>query len=121
MYTFSVGKYYKNFWFNGRAYLTPADNRISQSYTLTTRYYLGGGDDYISVFAGEGISPDDKSLAIQLNNDYKLLTRRFGAGYRFTVKTMNIFSVAAAYENVEYQPKTTGNQLTLSVGYQRRF
>lgn len=121
MYTLAVGKYYKNFWFNGRAYLTPADTRISQSYNLTTRYYLGGADDYISLFFGEGISPDDMSLAIQLNNDYKLLTKRVGAGYKFTLKTMNIFSLSASFENVEYQPKNTGNQLTLSVGYQRRF
>ncbi len=121
IYTMSVGKYYKNFWFNGRAYLTPADSRISQSYTLNTRYYLKGADDFISFSVGQGISPDDRSLAIQLNNTYKLRTKKVGAGYRFTIKNLNVFSLSASYENVEYQPKTTGNQLTLSCGYQRRF
>jgi YaiO family outer membrane protein len=121
IYTVSLGKYYKNFWFNGRAYLTPADSRISQSYTVTTRYYLKGADDFISFFVGQGISPDDRSLAIQLNNSYKLRTKKIGAGYRFTIQNLNVFSFSASYENVEYLPKTTGNQLTLSLGYQRRF
>ncbi len=121
MYTLSLGKYYKNFWFNGRTYLTPANSRISQSYTLTGRYYLGGADDYISVFGGRGISPDDRILAVQLNNSYKLISSRIGAGYKFTVGKLNIFNFSATFENVEYLPKTTGNQLTLSAGYQRRF
>ena len=121
IYTVALGKYYKKFWFNGRTYLTPSNSRISQSYTLTTRYYLKGADDYLSFFIGQGISPDDRSQAIQLNNVYKLQTKKIGAGYRFTITSSNIFSLAASYENVEYQPKTKGNQLNLSLGYQRRF
>ena len=121
IYTVALGKYYKNFWFNARAYLTPADSRISQSYTVTTRYYLKGADDYFSFFAGQGISPDDRSLAIQLNNEYKLQTKRIGAGYQFSLKRLNIFSLSASFENVEYLPKTNGNQLNISAGYQRRF
>ncbi len=121
IYTASLGKYYKNFWFNGRTYLTPSGSRISQSYTITTRYYLKGADDYITFFIGQGISPDDRSQAIQLNNAYKLQTKRIGGGYRFSVKKFNIFSLAASFENVEYLPKTKGNQVNISVGYQRRF
>lgn len=121
IYTLSVGKYYKNWWINGRAYLTPSDSRISQSYTLTTRYYLKGADDYISFFTGQGISPDDRSLSVQLNNAYKLKTKRIGAGYRFSVAKLNILSISASFENVEYLPKTKGNQLNIAVGYMRRF
>jgi YaiO family outer membrane protein len=121
IYTLSVGKYYKNFWFNGRTYLTPSSSRISQSYTLTTRYYLKGASNYLSFFIGRGISPDDRSLASQLNNAYKLQTSKIGGGYRFTVGQLNVFSVSASFENVEYLPKTKGNQLGLSAGYMRRF
>lgn len=35
MYTGSVGKYYQNFWFNLRTFVTPSDNTISHSYTGT--------------------------------------------------------------------------------------
>ncbi len=121
IYTIGLGKYYKNFWFNGRAYLTPSNSRISQSYTLTTRYYGKGADNYFSLFIGQGISPDDRSLVSQLNNAYKLQTKKAGAGYQFSFRQLNIFSLFTTFENVEYLPKTKGNQWIISVGYQRRF
>ena len=121
IYTVALGKYYKNFRFNGRTYLTPSNSRISQSYTLTTRYYLSGADNYFSLFIGQGISPDDRSLVSQLNSGYKLKTKKMGAAYRFTINKLNIFSFSSSFTNVEYLPKIKGNQLNLSLGYQRRF
>jgi YaiO family outer membrane protein len=121
IYTIGLGKYYKNFWFNGRTYLTPSYSRISQSYTITTRYYLKGADDYLSFFIGQGISPDDRSLAVQLNSNYKLQSKKAGAAYRFSAGKFNIFTFSSTFENVEYLPKTKGNQVNISVGYQRRF
>ena len=121
IYTGSVGKYYKSFWFNLRAYITPDNNRISQSYSLSGRYYTGGANDYISASIGSGISPDDRSQAIQLNSNYKLQARRASAGYHFSHKKLNIFSFSCSYANIEYLPKTKDNQLTASIGYQRRF
>ncbi|CAN5490562.1 hypothetical protein BH11BAC3_BH11BAC3_17030 [soil metagenome] len=121
IYTLALGKYYKNFWFNARTYLTPSVSRISQSYTLTTRYYLKGADNYLSFFIGKGISPDDRGQVSQLNNVYKLQSKKIGAGYRFAAGKLNLFSIGAAYEQVEYLPKTTGNQVNFSAGYQRRF
>ena len=121
IYTFGLGKYYKSFWFNARTYITPSNNRISQSYTITTRYYLKGASDYLLFFVGSGISPDDRSMASQLNNTYKLQTRKVGGGYQFTLGKMNILSLTGSFENVEYLPKTTGNQVIISCGYMRRF
>lgn len=121
IYTGSIGKYYKSWWFNLRAYITPDDHRISQSYSLSARYYLGGADDYLSVSAGTGISPDDRSQANLLNSNYKLTTRRAGAAWRFSYNKLNIFSISAGYANVEYLPKTRDNQLSASLLYQRRF
>jgi len=121
IYTGSIGKYYKDFWFNLRAYITPDHDRISHSYSFTTRYYLGGADDFVHLSIGTGISPDDRSQAIQLNNNYKLLTHKISGGYRFTHKKLNIFLINAGYARVEYLPKTKDNQLTAGIGYQRRF
>lgn len=121
IYTVALGKYYKNFWFNARTYLTPSVSRISQSYTITTRYYMKGADNYFSFFIGQGISPDDRTQVSQLNNIYKLQSKKIGAGYRFAAGQLNLFSIEAAFEQVEYLPKTTGNQVNISAGYQRRF
>jgi YaiO family outer membrane protein len=121
IYTGSVGKYYKNFWFNFRTYITPDNSRISQSYSLSARWYRGGADDYFSASIGTGISPDDRSQAIQLNSTYKLQTQKASIGYRFSYKRLNIFYFGGNYASVEYLPKTKDNQLTASIGYQRRF
>jgi YaiO family outer membrane protein len=121
IYTVSAGKYYRNFWFNARTYLSPGHNNISRSYTLTTRYYWKGADDYFSFSVGRGISPDDRIQAIRLNSTYRLKTFRVGAGYRFSLAKRHLFSLTATFENGEYMPETKGNQLNLSAGYQIRF
>lgn len=121
IYTVSIGKYYKNFWFNARTYLSPGNNSISQSYTLTSRYYLKGADDYFSFFVGRGISPDDRLQATRLNSIYRLQTMRIGGGYRFSLSKKHIFYFTGTYENVEYLPETKGNQLNFSIGYLLRF
>ncbi|NDV44819.1 YaiO family outer membrane beta-barrel protein [Flagellimonas sediminis] len=47
IYTFCLGKYYRNYWFNARVYLSPTGSGIWNSYALETRYYFGGSDDYL--------------------------------------------------------------------------
>jgi YaiO family outer membrane protein len=122
LYTASLGKYYKNFRFNLRTYLTPSNNSISQSYTLSARYYTGGSDDYFSLSLGTGVSPDDPRNIILLNtgNNYKLRSNNISAGYRHTIKN-NIIFINASLDHQEYQFQTHGNQLDIGVGYQRRF
>lgn len=121
IYTGSLGKYYKNWWFNLRAYITPASSRISQSYSATARYYFDGADDYLSVSVGSGVSPDDRSQAVLLNSNYKLVTRRASAAYYFSYRKRNLFSLGLGWANVEYLPKTRDNQVNASLGYHRRF
>ena len=121
LYTAAVGKYYKNFWFNLRTYITPDEKNISHSYTGTVRYYTKGADDYISVQAGTGISPDDSRNNLLESENYKLKTFKIGADYNFVINKTNVFSVGAMYFNQEYRANTRGNQFDLSLGYTRRF
>jgi YaiO family outer membrane protein len=123
IYTASLGKYYKSFWFNFRTYLTPSNSSISQSYSLHVRYYTGGADDYLALGVGTGISPDDPRNIILLNNgnNYKLRSNNISAGYHCSFKRFNILFITASLDNQEYQFQTKGNQLDLGIGYQRRF
>ncbi len=121
VYTFSAGKYYRNFWFNGRTFLSTANNGIGLSYALTSRYYLKGADDYLTFTLGKGVSPDDRMQVNRLNNVYQLETYRIGAGYRFSVAQRHLFSLSLAFERGEYQPEMKGNQYNISTGYQLRF
>jgi len=123
IYTASLGKYYSNFWFNFRTYLTPSNSAISQSYSFHVRYYTGGADDYFSLGIGTGVSPDDPKNVILLNNgsNYKLRSNNISAAYWHSFKKLNIFFLTANLDHQEYQFQTWGNQLDLGIGYIRRF
>jgi len=120
IYTASVGKYFKNYWFNFRTYLTPATKSVSNSYTFTTRYYFKE-TNYFGVALGTGISPDETANNIQLANLYKLKSYKISADYRNTFKTLNTILLSFSLLQQEYLPKVTGNEYLFSVGYQRRF
>ncbi|MHA6697547.1 YaiO family outer membrane beta-barrel protein [Chryseobacterium sp. A301] len=121
MFTGSVGKYYKNYWFNLRTYLTPSTERISQSYTGTVRYYLKSTHDYIGFQIGTGISPDDTRTILLGDSVYRLKTFKLGLDYNFTLSEKDRFSVSTMYFNQEYRPGVKGNQVDVSLGYSRLF
>lgn len=121
IYTLALGKYYKNYWFNFRTYLTPAKNNISQSYAVNTRYYYGGPDDYLSLSAGTGISPDDTQNNVLLAADYQLKSTNISAGYRRAINYRNIVGVGVSWLNQEYMRSKWGNQYNLNLSYQLRF
>ncbi|MFA6945596.1 MAG: YaiO family outer membrane beta-barrel protein [Pedobacter sp.] len=123
IYTASLGKYYKSFWFNFRTFLTPSNDAISQSAAFITRYYFGGADDYLSFGIGTGLSPDNprNNLLYNSGNTYKLKSNNISLGYRTSIKTTNIIFFKASLENQEYIQNTKGNQVELGLGYIKRF
>lgn len=120
MYTAAVGKYYKNFWFNIRTYITPDNKNISHSYTGTVRYYTKSAQDYFGFQIGTGISPEENRNNLLDNETFKLETFKIGAEYNFSLKS-NMFSVGTMYYNQEYLPNQRGNQFDITVGYTRKF
>lgn len=120
MYTAAVGKYYKNFWFNLRTYITPDSKNISHSYTGTVRYYTKGPQDYFAFQIGTGISPEENRNNLLENETFKLKTFKIGAEYNFSLHS-NLFSVGTMYYNQEYRPGEKGNQFDLTLGYTRKF
>lgn len=120
MYTASVGKYYKNFWFNLRTYLTPDNKNISHSYTGTVRYYTRSAQDYVAFQIGTGISPEENRNNLLENETFKLKTFKIGAEYNFAIKT-NAFSLGTMYYNQEYRPNEKGSQFDITVGYTKKF
>lgn len=123
IYTGSLGKYYKNWLFNFRTYVTPSTNvsTVSASYNLMARYYFGGADDFLGMNIGYGLSPDDRQNAIQLDNPVKLTTYKAGASFRKKIGGLNVLSADASWYNQEYLPGTKGNQYQLSLGWIFRF
>lgn len=121
MYTASIGKYYQNFWFNLRTYLTPGEESISQSYAATVRYYTKGANDYLSFVIGRGLSPEENRNNLLDNAPYKLKTFKVGAEYNFSVNKTNLFSLSSTYYNQEFRPNERGNQLDIIIGYAKTF
>ena len=121
VYTLQLSKYYKRFLFGARTYLTPSQAAISQSYSLSARYYFGGADDYLLVNMGTGISPDDNNQNIVFNSKYMLSSRQASATFNHTFLKRNVFSIGAGLINREYKPAVKGNQLNVSAGVSRRF
>lgn len=120
MYTAAVGKYYKNFWFNLRTYITPDSKNISHSYTATVRYYTKSAQDYFAFQIGTGISPEENRNNLLENETFKLKTFKVGAEYNFSYRT-NLFSVGTMYYNQEFRPGEKGNQFDITLGYTRKF
>jgi YaiO family outer membrane protein len=59
IYTASVTKYYGEWMFTGRTYLTPDVVGTSRSGQLQVRRYLGSSTDYISLRIGYGSAPSE--------------------------------------------------------------
>ena len=57
IYAFSLGKYYGNWLFSGRAFLTPDLLGASHSVSFSARRYFGDGTEYIGFRVGTGASP----------------------------------------------------------------
>ncbi len=121
LYTFSLGKYYRNLWFNARCYLVPGQGGTSQSVTLTTRYYYGGADDYYMIAAGTGISPDDNTVIVQLASPHRLQTQKLQGGWRHVIHRRHIVFAGLQWLRQEYQPDVYGREWDLNAGYLYRF
>lgn len=69
-YTTSLGNYFKDYWFNVRAYINPKTDSTFESTSLkntsltiivSARKYFGDGDNYLGIKASRGKSPDESA------------------------------------------------------------
>lgn len=122
IYTASIGKYYRNFWFNFRTYLTPGEEgNLSRSFNLTTRYYTAGADDFFTFGIGTGISPDDQRNNINYKINTNLLSYKVNLAWQRTFARQNIIGLFATWYYEEYREDTFGNQVNVGVSLARRF
>jgi YaiO family outer membrane protein len=121
IYTLYVGKYYKNYLFSARTYMTPSNAGVSQSYTLAARYYFKGVNDYVGLSGSKGLSPDESNQAILFNSKNSFSSRQVSARFSHTFLKWNVISISAGLINQEYEPSVYGNELDVSVGLSHRF
>ena len=116
IYTAALGKYYSNYWFSFRTYITPSVQYASHSYSLEIRYYLSGADDYLAVSGGTGISPDASSIDNQNN---WLKSNKGGIEYQTKISKTVIINISGDYSSEERSPGSFISEFTagLSLKY----
>lgn len=108
IYTASVGWYYKNYWFSARTYITPSEGSFSRSLNLTARKYFKDANNYISMIAGVGFSPDARRIQTNAgldagNNIYFLKSQKVGFGFQKSVRFNIIWTGDIYYSHQEQE------------------
>lgn len=86
IYTGSIGWYTGNSYWSFRPYFTPGDSGTSKSGTLNYRKYRSDADNYFTISAGMGFSPEIYNFDFEGNEDniIELQSQKLNLGYYFT-------------------------------------
>ena len=113
IYTFALGKYWGNYWFSLRTFITPQVEKASHSYSLIIRYYLSGADDYLALSVGTGISPEENSVDL-LGNWLK--SDKFGIEYQVKLSGKLILNLSGDYSREEYLSNEFRTKISAGLG-----
>jgi YaiO family outer membrane protein len=116
--TSSFGKYISNWWLNLRLNYIPGTEGSSSSGNLQVRYYFSGPEDFFSLQASTGVSPDEENrdFQSQLLNSYRV---RAGYQHLWTSRWMGFGFVG--YSRDEISKTNFRNNLNISIGTEFRF
>jgi YaiO family outer membrane protein len=117
----SVAKTWDDFWMNLRAYFIRDAPHFYTSYNYTLRYFTNPRKDYLSLVAGLGTSPDDKSRLIEFPKLAGLLTRSVGVGYMKNFHYKTKLGLFATWINQKISTTTFENQYDIYISLERLF
>ncbi|WP_421919683.1 YaiO family outer membrane beta-barrel protein [Marinifilum sp.] len=116
IYTGSVGKYYRNYWFSLRGYFTPKDSEVSRSVFFITRRYLRDAKQYIGLELGTGTSPDEARGNVSNFETYKYESWTVRLAYQDQLIDKRLtYLLRTGYEKEEYEVDEKRGILTFSV------
>lgn len=118
IYTGNIGKYYKNYWFSFRPFISPKNAGTSFSGHFFIRKYLSNAENYLTLRLGWGSTPLDVLTADELA---RLGSYTIELRWHKSVSRTLVFVLGAGFENEEYQQSTFGNRVTLISRIQKRF
>jgi YaiO family outer membrane protein len=114
IYTGTIGKYYGNYWFSVRPYLTPGKEKWSKSVNFTVRRYLADADSYISLVLGTGISPDEQQYAF--NPGYYLKSSKIDLDYQQKIADRFFLNCGTGFAREEIRSGTKRNRFSFDIG-----
>lgn len=116
-----IGKYLGSYWINLRSYLQMDNSTVYPAFTLTTRYYLDTRFDYITLIAGYGTSPDERTTLGQIDQRLSLDSFRIGGGYYRLFGKHYITGIQLSVNNQEYAPDLKQIETELALMFQYQF
>jgi YaiO family outer membrane protein len=99
-----IGKYLGSYWFNLRSYLQFDNSTVYPAFALTSRYYFNTRFDYLTLIAGYGTSPDERTTLGQIEQRLSLDSFRIGGGYNRLFGDHYITGLQLSVNNQEYAP-----------------
>ena len=105
IYTASLGKYYGNYWFSLRTYITPGAKAVSKSFNLIARRYFSNADNYLSLTLGTGYSPDDHKYAFVEPTLYFLKSEKAYLEYQHKLSKRFMVNLGTGIAYEEFYPK----------------
>lgn len=126
IYTGSVGWYTGNSYWSFRPYFTPGDSGTSTSGTLNYRKYSSDADNYFSIAAGIGFSPELYRFNFEGNEDaiINLESQKINFGYYFTSKSkQNAWGtqLGISHQEISFNPGNFFWVYSLGVSWELKF
>jgi YaiO family outer membrane protein len=122
IFTGSIGKYWKEYWFSFRPYLTIARDKTFFTYLFQARRFFNDDrENYLGMMYVHGSSPDDVTKSFDNGKLFGLSSDKFKVTYNHRFAVYWIYQVAAAYEWEEYYTSMLRNKYTIELTLERLF
>ncbi|MDT0643733.1 YaiO family outer membrane beta-barrel protein [Zunongwangia sp. F363] len=114
--------YQGSFYLNIRIFLGPERmNKLVQNYQFNVRYYMRNADNYLFARLGSGISPDERAIFTQVQENPGLEAYYFNLGINKSIGIHHIFQLGGGYLFEDINAQAKGNQLVGFASYRYRF
>ncbi len=123
IFTGSLTKYYGNWMFTGRPYMTPSDVGFSRSFSLLARKYFSDADNYVTLRGGFGFSPEERTYQLGVDDVFLIKSRFIGIdGYKSLRFNFLLFASAdLTRQELRFDPGEYLTRITFNTGFVYRF
>jgi len=123
IYTGSLSKYWRSWFFTLRPYFTPNDAGTSRSINASARYYFDGAENYVTLRGGLGFSPEERRFQ-DVDGDVFIVRSDFvGIDFLKTLRyNLGVFgSFDLANQEFTFDPGNFNRIYTMNAGVQFKF
>ena len=115
-----LGAYYSNIWLGFRPYYIISNDGNSLSTVINGRIFKNNPQNYWGVELAYGNSPDERFIANQAIETFRLETYRFKIEKNFLVGAYNEMKISAGYAYEEYASNVFRNRFIIELIFKRK-